>query len=112
MRSKAQALRNRAQGAEVERRGHRSQARGGGLDHSVNAKTSVFSGCLLFRSFQTPWREGHRSLSACQEICVAVSIPQRLAVPSDGELESHSDGLSLSGEQVHVLGCEVSEEGL
>uniref|UniRef100_A0A8C0E2D2 Elongator complex protein 5 n=1 Tax=Balaenoptera musculus TaxID=9771 RepID=A0A8C0E2D2_BALMU len=51
---------------------------------------------------------------AYQEICTVVSIPQRLAVlPEKGAWAPLFDTLPhlcLSGEQVHILGCEVSEE--
>lgn len=50
---------------------------------------------------------------ANQEICAVVSSPQHLPVLRVTETGPHPDILPrmcLSGEQVHILGCEVSEE--
>lgn len=58
---------------------------------------------------------GAQSLEgAHQEICTVVSIPQRLSILLGKEAWAPSfdilPRMCLSGEQVHILGCEVSEE--
>lgn len=71
----------------MERKGHRSQPRGGGFVGFMKVENSVFSRCLSVPVLRHSGVGGTQSLEgAYQKICTVVSIPQRLRPPREGSL--------------------------